>query len=334
MTARPAPLRVLHVGLGQIGTRLARETAGRRDLVSVAAVDPDPALAGKTLAAACGYAGGDSAGVHANLADALAAAGRCDVAFHAVGSELAKIAGQLEALIEAGVNVVTTAEELIHPAGRAPDIADRLDTAAKRHGVTLFAAGINPGFLMDRLPAYVTSVCTRVDAVDVRRVVDLSRRRPALRRKMGIGEPLAAVERRVEARRIGHVGLLDSLRYIAQELGWTLTRVDQSLVAAVADGRVERGGEVVEAGHVLGMDETAFGTAEDGRRIRLYLTMRLDAAEPVDEIRIAGEPPIVLRFDGGVAGDQATVATVMNAARYVVAAQPGLVAHLPMPAGT
>jgi len=42
----------------------------------------------------------------------------------------------------------------------------------------------------------------------------------------------------------------------------------------------------------------------------------------------------VLRFEGGVAGDQATVATVMNAARYVVAAPPGLVAHLPLPAGT
>ena len=42
------------------------------------------------------------------------AVGRCDVAFHAVGSELAVIDGQLQELLEAKLNVVTTAEELIH----------------------------------------------------------------------------------------------------------------------------------------------------------------------------------------------------------------------------
>jgi 2,4-diaminopentanoate dehydrogenase len=333
MSAPTTSLRVVHVGLGQIGMRLARATASRPGLVSVAGVDPNPALQGSPLAALCG-AGDGQAATYPRLAEAIAAVGRCDVAFHAVGSELAAIAGQLQELLEAKLNVVTTAEELIHPAERAPQIAARLDAVAKRNGVTLYAAGINPGFLMDRLPAYVTSVCTHVDSVEVRRLVDLGQRRPALRRKMGVGEPLAAVQPRVASHAIGHVGLVDSLRYLAAELDWPLADVSHSLAPVVAEARVEKAGEVVEAGAVLGMDETVIGTAEDGRRIRLHLTMRLDAREPFDEVRIAGEPPIVLRFEGGVAGDQATVATVMNAARYVVAAPPGLVAHLPLPAGT
>jgi len=333
MSAGTRNLRVLHVGLGQIGMRLARATAARGGLLSVAAVDPNPAFRGAILSALCG-AGDGEARVFARLPDALGAVDPCDVAFHAVGSELAVIEDQLRELLEAKLNVVTTAEELIHPGDRAPEIAARLDATAKRHGVTLFAAGINPGFLMDRLPSYVTSVCTHVESVDVRRLVDLGARRPALRRKMGVGEALAAVQPRVESHGIGHVGLLDSLRYIAAELAWPLAEVSHSLVPVVAEERVEKAGEVVAAGAVLGMDETVVGTAEDGRKIRLHLTMRLDTSEPFDEIRIAGEPPIVLRFDGGVAGDQATVATVMNAARYVVAAPPGLVAHLPLPAGT
>ena len=333
MSAGASSLRVIHVGLGQIGMRLARATASRSGLRSVAGVDPNPALQGSTLAALCG-AGDGEAGVHLRLSDAVAAVGRCDVAFHAVGSELAQIEGQLLELLEAKLNVVTTAEELIHPAERAPAIAARLDTAAKRSGVTLFAAGINPGFLMDRLPAYVTSVCTHVESIEVRRLVDLGARRPALRRKMGVGETLAAVQPRVESHAIGHVGLIDSLRYLATELDWPLAEVSHTLAPVVADTRIEKAGEVVAAGAVLGMDETVVGTAQDGRKIRLHLTMRLDATEPYDEVRIAGEPPIVLRFEGGVAGDQATVATVMNAARYVVAAPPGLVAHLPLPAGT
>ena len=326
-------LRVLHVGLGQIGTRLARATAGRPALHSVAAIDPNPELVGASLGKVCG-AGAGEARVHATLAEALATGCRADVAFHAVGSELSAIADQLVELLEAGLNVVTTAEELIHPYDRAPGAARRLDDVAKANGVSLFAAGINPGFLMDRLPAYVSSVCTRVDSIQVERLVDLGARRVALRRKMGVGEALAAVEPRVAKRQIGHVGLLDSLRYLAAELDWPLENVAQTLRPVVATSRVEKAGEIVEAGHVLGMEETAEGVARDGRSIRLHLTMRLDARAPEDVIRIAGEPPIVLRFEGGVAGDQATVATVMNAARYVVEAPAGLIAHLPLPTGT
>ena len=326
-------LRVLHVGLGQIGTRLARATATRPSLLSVAAVDPNPELVGNSLAEVCGTGGGQ-ARVHASLKDATASVGKADVAFHAVGSELATITDQLVELMTAGLNVVTTAEELIHPYERAPAAARRLDEVAKANDVSLFAAGINPGFLMDRLPAYVTSVCTRVDAIEVERLVDLGARRGALRRKMGVGESRAAVEPRVTSRQIGHVGLLDSLRYLAAELGWKLATVEQTLRPVIATTRVEKSGESVAPGHVLGMEETAEGIAADGRSIRLHLTMRLDASEPHDMIRIAGDPPIVLRFEGGVAGDQATVATVMNAARYVVAAPAGLIAHLPLPAGT
>lgn len=327
-------LRVLHVGLGQIGTRLARATANRSGLVSIAGVDPNPDLRGHSLAEVCGAGRDGRARIYGSLGEAVASGGQADVAFHAVGSELSAIVEQLEALLVAGLNVVTTAEELIHPYERSPALAARLDEAAKKHGVSLFAAGINPGFLMDRLPAYVSSVCTRVDSVEVERLVDLGARRIALRRKMGVGETLAAVEPRVASHQIGHVGLLDSLRYLAAELDWPLESVAQSLRPVVATSRVEKAGETVGAGDVLGMEETAEGVAKDGRRIRLHLTMRLDAVEPHDEIRIGGEPPIVLRFVGGVAGDQATVATVVNAARYVVGAPPGLIAHLPLPAGT
>jgi 4-hydroxy-tetrahydrodipicolinate reductase len=327
-------LRVLHVGLGQIGTRLARSTAERPRLTSVAGVDPNPELRGRSLAEVCGTGREGGARVYGSLGEALASGGPADVAFHAVGSELSAIVEQLEGLLAAGLNVVTTAEELIHPYERSPALAARLDETAKKHGVSLFAAGINPGFLMDRLPAYVSSVCTRVDSVEVERLVDLGARRIALRRKMGVGETLAAVGPRVASRQIGHVGLLDSLRYLAAELDWPLERVSQSLRPVVATARVEKAGETVGIGDVLGMEEVAEGVAQDGRRIRLHLTMRLDAPEPHDEIRIGGEPPIVLRFVGGVAGDLATVATVMNAAGYVVGAPPGLIAHLPLPAGT
>ena len=333
MTEQSRAVRIVHIGLGQIGTQLARLTAERRGLVGVAAVDPSPERVGRTLFEVCD-AGSQSVRVAGDLDSALANADGADVAFHAVASDLATIESQFAELIDRGLNVITTAEELIFPYGAAPDAAARIDERAKRNGVSVFAAGINPGFLMDRLPAYVSSVCVRVDSIEVTRLVDLGTRRQALRQKMGVGQSLEAVTPRVESRAIGHVGLRESLDYLADALDWTLTGVRHELSPVVAEKRVARAGEVVEPGQVLGMAEIAEADTADGRRLSLSLTMRLDAEDPYDEVRIAGEPPIVLRFSQGVAGDQATAATVMNAARYVMDAPPGLIARLPLPAAS
>jgi 4-hydroxy-tetrahydrodipicolinate reductase len=324
MSGESRGVRIVHVGLGQIGTQLAKLTAEKAGLEGVAAVDPSPERVGCSLAEVAG-AGSDAVKVAADLDAALAQCDGADVAFHAVASDMATIEGQFSELIDRGLNVITTAEELIFPYGAAPDAAARIDDRAKKNGVTVFAAGINPGFLMDRLPAYVSSVCVSVDSVDVTRLVDLGTRRQALRQKMGVGQSLGA---------IGHVGLRESLDYLADALGWELAEVRHDLAPVVAEQRVEKAGEVVEPGQVLGMAENAEAETTDGRRLSLSLTMRLDAEEPYDEVRIAGVPPIVLRFSSGVAGDQATAATVMNAARYVAEAPAGLIARLPLPAGS
>ena len=325
------PIRVIHVGLGQIGTAIARAIVGRADLDSVAAFDPGPAVAGKTLDELCGD-GVASLPVRGDLAAAVADGGP-QVALHAVASHIPAIESQLVALTRAGLNVVTTAEELICPPPCHSEATARIDAAARKAGVTIFAAGVNPGVLMDRLPIYLSSLCIRVDGVRVRRLVDLSRRREALRRKMGVGEERAEVERRIAAGVIGHVGLLESMQHLADGLGWRLGDVEERLAPVLAETDIEKAGESVSAGCVVGLHHTAVAAGLDGRGLELSLTMRLDAEEPVDEVEIDGEPPLRVRFEGGVAGDQATVATVINAVRYTAEAAPGLVTRLPMPAG-
>lgn len=333
------PIRVIHVGLGQIGAAIARLTPTKQSLMSVAAVDPAPALAGKTLADACGD-GAAAVPVSASVAEALAAAGGSSgpqVAFHAVASHIPAIEAQLVELAESGLNVVSTAEELIHPHagdGRARQAAERIDAAARACGVTIFGAGVNPGVLMDRLPAYLSSLCLRVDAIRVRRLVNLGRRRPALRRKMGVGAAVDEVSKRIAEASIGHVGLVESLQHLGACLGWRLGTVEERLAPVVAEQRVDKAGEVVEAGAVVGLDHTAEASTADGRSLALSLTMRLDTDEPFDEIEIDGEPPVHLRFPRGVAGDEATAATVLNAARFACEAPPGLITRLATPCGS
>jgi len=327
---------VIHVGLGQIGAAIARLVASKPHLRSVGAVDPNPECAHRRLSDVCGSDLADVV-VRPSLAEAMADAaerGGARVAFHAVASHVPAIAPQLAEIGRAGLDVVTTAEELIHPYDRYPRETAEIDAEARRNGVTIYAAGVNPGVLMDRLPTYLSSLCTRVDAVRVTRLVNLGKRRPALRRKMGVGQPEADVRRRIAEKTIGHVGLVESLQYMASAFGWQLGPIDEHLEPLVAGTRVEKAGERVDSGQVLGLHHVARARTKDGRELELDLTMRLDTDAPFDEIEISGAPPIHVRFPEGVAGDEATAATVVNAARFVVAAGPGLVAHLPTPSGS
>ncbi|MBI5506855.1 MAG: hypothetical protein HY899_18875 [Deltaproteobacteria bacterium] len=323
-------LRILHFGLGEIGIGIARETARTARLHSVAAVDLDSSKVGRPLGSLCGSGSSDVI-VRASLMEALADAGSVDVAFHCAGSHLKDIEAGLLDLIEAGCNVVTTAEEVIFPYVGHPDAAERLDAAARRKGVTLYAAGVNPGFLLDRLPVYLSSMTLAPRSVRAVRMVDLSRRRAALRRKMGVGEDAASVSERTRRFAIGHAGFTESVQYVARALGWAIGPVEQALEPVVADRRVERAGEIVEPGAVLGLAHTAHAESADGHEINFSLTMRLDCSEPFDEIEIAGQPPILVRFPLGLHGDLATLASAVNAASFVATAPPGLISQLATP---
>jgi hypothetical protein len=62
--------------------------------------------------------------------------------------------------------------------------------------------------------------------------------------------------------------------------------------------------------------------------------MYLDAKDPHDAIQIEGDPSLNLIIPGGVAGDQATVASLVNTAARLRQARPGLLlpTQLPVPA--
>jgi 4-hydroxy-tetrahydrodipicolinate reductase len=57
----------------------------------------------------------------------------------------------------------------------------------------------------------------------------------------------------------------------------------------------------------------------------------LGAPESYDAIRIAGSPPLSVKFAGGVHGDIATASIVVNSLPRVMAAPPGLRTMRDMP---
>ena len=138
--ASPAPVPVALYGLGAIGIEVAKAALARTGIRVVAAVDVDPAKVGQDLGTLCGVKP-CCVIVHAGAQDL----GGAKVVVHTTGSFLADVGPQLFALLERGVRVVSSTEELAYPRLRHPDLARKLDAAARQNGVALVGVGVNPG---------------------------------------------------------------------------------------------------------------------------------------------------------------------------------------------
>ncbi len=322
-------LRVAVYGVGAIGAALVKECHNRGFAV-VAAIDVDPGKVGKDLGAVVGLEEDMGVSVCANISDAVRR-GEADVALHCSTSYIWEAHSQVAELALAGLDVVSTCEELSYPWRAHRHIAMEMDQAAKREGVTVLGTGVNPGFVMDALVIALSSMCTEVRRVHVQRIVDVEQRRLPLQRKVGAGLSVREFEERVREAKLGHVGTQESIDMIAAAFGWNLTDVTVEIEPAVAKEGVGSSELRVSAGKVAGIIQTGRGLKGDVELIRLDLLMYMGAEEPRDVVTIEGSPGLRVTIPGGTRGDEATLAAVVNAVPRVVEAEPGLKTMLDLP---
>ncbi len=327
MTAKKT--RVIQFGLGPIGAGVARIVTARPGMELVGAVDIDPAKVGRDVGPLIGR--GRDLGVKVSDDASRVLRRKAEVVIHSTGSSLAKVEPELAAILRSGHNVVSTCEELSMPWSSPADarIARRIDALAKKFRVSVLGTGINPGYMMDALPLALTGVCASATSLRVLRVVDASKRRQPLQKKIGTG--LTVDEFRARAgKEIRHVGLTQSIAMIARALGWKLDRIEETIEPVVAEKPVKTGFYDVDRGYVTGVEQYGYGVQGGRRRIELHLRMSVDAGESVDEVWIEGEPAIHSVVHG-VHGDLSTAAIVANCIRRVIAAPAGLLTMADLP---
>lgn len=311
-------LEVVVIGAGPIGQGVARAVAARRGLSLVAVVDSDPAKLGTDVAGVT---------VRPELPPPSEAP---RVAALTTTSSLEKLAPLLLDCVARGMPVVSTCEELAWP-WSAPALARRIDEAAQDAGVAVLGTGVNPGFVMDALPLALSAPCERVSAVRVERVQDASTRRRPFQDKVGVGQDPAEVQRALDERRAGHVGLRESAAMIVAKLGLSTDAFRETQRVVVAERAVERGGRRVEAGQALGVEQV--GRASRGALTVVELVFRATFGEERswDRVLLEGAPPVDLRIEGGIPGDVATCAIVANAIPVVARAPAGLLTMADVP---
>jgi len=310
------PLTVAQYGIGPIGAEIARLLFTKPWIKVTGAVDIDPNKVGRDLGEVIGLGRNTGVIVTAELQ------GKPDVVCHSTGSRLREVSGQLKSLLERGCHVVSTCEELSFPLD--VEVREELMQVARAANTTLLGTGVNPGFVMDKLALTITSVCQDVKSVEIIRIQNASTRREPLQRKVGAGMTVDEFRAAVDAGRIKHMGLKESLMMVGNGLGVEFDHVtDEAIEPIVADREIVTPFLKVAPGQVAGVHQTieGMGRIDVSLELRMYVGAEDVAA---DRVIVRGVPDVEMEIKGGVHGDRATAAMVVNSIPRIVQARPGV----------
>jgi hypothetical protein len=263
-----------------------------------------------------------------------------------------------ERLLAAGINVVTTTSTtLINPLGYVPAHRERLEAAAQAGGASIFASGIEPGFLCDHLPVIFSSASRSVSKVHCYELAlyDDYGVKEIMIDALGFGQSLdfepwimlpGAIAGEFESQ----------LRFIADGFGVEIEEIRETYDRRLTEEPIETAFGTVEPGTCGAIRFQAIGIV-DGReaividhitRLARHVGMDWPIGEKDLSYRIVleGKPNFEIwvtptlddpaeagigTMGSGAGAMLATAMRVVNAVPYVVDANPGLLRSLEMP---
>jgi len=259
-----------------------------------------------------------------------------DVVVIATTSFLADVAPDIRQAVEAGSNVITSAEEAAFPWAVDEALARQLDELARARGVTILGGGINPGFAFDALVVTAMGPAADVSSLRVERIVDCSGFGTAILQRIGFGFTAEEFEAGVKTGAItGHIGFPQSMNVVAGALGLKLDRVDRKITPIFAEREYRVPALTVEAGRTAGFEQHYMGVVDGSPWFEALFTAHLDPVSigkpPRDEIWIEGTPDLHYAIVPGFNAQSGSSALVANSVRRVAEAPPGwlTVADLP-----
>lgn len=315
-------IRILQIGLGPLGIKTYQYIAEKQSMRTVAAVDINPDLRNKDLGE---ISGGKANGVL--IQQEIAAVknlSEVDAVVLTTSSSMKSIAPQLDHILDFKLPIVSTCEELTFPWKNDARLADQIDSKAKKQGVAIVSTGVNPGFMMDTLPSMLTGVCKQVDYIHVNRTQDASIRRLPFQQKIGAGLSLEDFEKKKQTGTLRHVGLTESMQFIAESVGWELDHTEDIISPVIAEADTQTSSMFIPAGHALGVRQVGRASYKGTEKIKLIFEAAVGTGKAFDEIKITGQPDINSRIEGGVHGDIATCSIVLNTIPKILTASPGL----------
>jgi len=259
-----------------------------------------------------------------------------DLVLLATDSFTRKAFDKIKYVVEHGVNVISTAEEMAFPAAKEPELSKKMDELAKANNVTILGTGVNPGMMMDLLAICISGVMEDVSDMEISRVNSLSPFGPTVMEEQGVGlTKKDFLEKMAKNEISGHVGFVESTQMIAKAFGLEVSDFRQSMspIITAVDRKSPYG--YAKAGDVAGVDMRSFAKLSNGHKINMIHPQQIEPEQggvnTGDYIKIQGNPPINLANVPEVEGGIGTIAICVNMIPHVINSKPGLKTMIDLP---
>ena len=330
-------IKVIIWGFGAMGSGMAEMLLKKKGVEIVGVCDRNAARVGKDMYEVLQMERGDrSPVIITDKIEEIAKDGAADVALLATDSFTRTAFDKIKYIVEKKINVISTAEEMAYPQAQEPELAKEMDRLAKENGVTILGTGINPGFVLDLLILALTGTCESVDHIKAARINDLSPFGHAVMEEQGVGLTVKDFEDGVATGKVaGHVGFPESIRMIADGIGWNVEKIDQTREPIVSSVYRETKYANVEAGNVAGCRQCGYGYVDGEIKLDMehpqQILPEMEGVDTGDYIWIKGTPNINLQIKPEIPGGIGTIAMCINMIPHVINSVAGLKTMLDLP---
>jgi 4-hydroxy-tetrahydrodipicolinate reductase len=328
-------VKVIIWGLGAMGGGMADMLLKKKGVDIVGAVGRGSKV-GKSMYDYIKTEKGDRPDVIIGAPEDVIKKGAADVVLTCTDSFTKTAFDRLKFVLEQGINVVSSAEEMAYPMAQEPELAKQLDEIAKANGVSIIGTGINPGLIMDLLVVTMTGCCEEVEHIVSRRVNSLSPFGPAVMVEQGIGITKEEFVEGVKTGHLsGHVGFHESIRMIGDAIGWPVEKITTSMDPIMTDVDRKSPYGFAKAGNVAGVAMKGFGYVDGKLKIEMDHPQQIEpeqvGVETGDYVIIKGTPNINMVNAPEVPGGIGTIAMCVNMIPHIINARPGLFTMIDLP---
>lgn len=330
-------VKVIIWGLGAMGGGIANVLLTKKGVDIVGAIEIGDRV-GKSLfdLPNIKHEKGDREDVIIGTADEVIKPGAADIVIVCTDSFTKGVFPKLKQVMEAGMNVITSAEEMSYPAAQNPELAAELDKIAKENGVSVLGTGINPGHIMDLLVLVMTGCMIDVEHILSKRVNSLSPFGPAVMEEQGIGISVEEFEeRKANNTMAGHVGFAESVGMIAEGLGLKVDKFSQDMTPIATDVDRKSPYGFAAAGSCAGVAMEADAVLSNGLEVRMEHPQQIEpeqvGVQTGDYVVIKGTPSVNMVNSPEVEGGLGTIAMCVNMIPQVINAEPGLQTMISLP---
>jgi 4-hydroxy-tetrahydrodipicolinate reductase len=328
-------VKVIIWGLGAMGSGMADMLLKKKGVDIVGAVGRG-AKVGKSMYDYIQTPRGDRPDVIIGTPEDVIKPGAADVVLTCTDSFTKTAFDRLKFVLEQGINVVSSAEEMAYPQAQSPEESKELDRIAKENGVSILGTGINPGLIMDLLVVLWTGCCEEVESITARRVNSLSPFGPAVMTEQGIGITKEEFEEGVRTGHLsGHVGFHESIHMIADAIGWKVDKVETAMnpIMTEVDRKSLHG--FAKAGNVAGCAMKGYGYVDGEMKIEMDHPQQIEpeqvGIQTGDYVIIKGTPNVNMVNSPEIPGGIGTIAMCVNMIPHIINARPGLHTMIDLP---